>query len=104
MTPADSYQILVAQRKLRPVSPHLKIYQPQIPWILSGLNRITGCVVSGGFYLFGAAYLVSPLFGWHLDSGKSPPSCEVFTVLGVRSMMTDLRQLLWQRGLQLGRR
>jgi succinate dehydrogenase (ubiquinone) cytochrome b560 subunit len=70
MTPADSYQILVEQRKRRPVSPHLTIYQPQIPWILSGLNSITGCVLSGGFYVFGAAYLVSPLFGWHLDSAS----------------------------------
>lgn len=70
MTPADSYQILVDQRKKRPVAPHLTIYQPQIPWVLSALNRITGCVLSGGFYVFGAAYLVSPLFGWHLDSAS----------------------------------
>ena len=31
-------------------------------------NRITGCVLSGGLYIFGAAYLVSPLTGWHLES------------------------------------
>jgi succinate dehydrogenase (ubiquinone) cytochrome b560 subunit len=68
LTPADSYEILVAQRKLRPVSPHLTIYKPQIPWIMSGLNRLTGVVLSGGFYIFGLAYLASPLLGWHLDS------------------------------------
>jgi succinate dehydrogenase (ubiquinone) cytochrome b560 subunit len=70
MTPADSYEILVAQRKHRPVAPHLTIYQPQIPWIMSGLNRITGVALSGGLYVFGAAYLVSPLFGWHIDSAS----------------------------------
>ncbi|KAG0646532.1 Succinate dehydrogenase cytochrome B [Hyphodiscus hymeniophilus] len=68
ITPADSYEILVAQRKLRPVAPHLTIYEPQIPWIMSGLNRVTGVTLSGGMYIFGAAYLVSPLFGWHMDS------------------------------------
>lgn len=70
LTPEDSQQILVEQRKHRPVSPHLSIYRPQITWYLSSLNRITGAVLSGGFYVFGAAYLVSPLFGWHLESAS----------------------------------
>jgi succinate dehydrogenase (ubiquinone) cytochrome b560 subunit len=26
--------------------------------------------MSGGFYIFGAAYLASPLFGWHMDSAS----------------------------------
>lgn len=68
MTPESSYDILVAQRKQRPTSPHLTIYKPQIPWVLSMSHRITGAVLSGGFYVFGSAYLVAPLFGWHLDS------------------------------------
>jgi succinate dehydrogenase (ubiquinone) cytochrome b560 subunit len=34
------------------------------------MNRLTGCILSGGFYLFGAAYLVSPLFGWQLDTAS----------------------------------
>lgn len=70
MTPADSYEILVAQRKNRPTSPHLTIYRPQMTWIPSALNRVTGSVLSGGFYVFGAAYLIAPLFGWHLDSAS----------------------------------
>ncbi|ERF73213.1 hypothetical protein EPUS_03054 [Endocarpon pusillum Z07020] len=69
-SPSDAYSILASQRLHRPVSPHLKIYRPQITWILSALNRITGSVLSGGFYIFGAAYLVSPLFGWHLDTAS----------------------------------
>lgn len=54
----------------RPVSPHLLIYRPQITWYLSSLNRITGSLLSGGFYIFGTAYLASPLFGWHLESAS----------------------------------
>lgn len=68
MTAESSYDILAAQRKNRPTSPHLSIYRPQIPWILSMTHRITGAILSGGFYIFGSAYLVAPLFGWHLDS------------------------------------
>lgn len=37
-------------------------------WYLSALNRITGCVLSGGFYAYGALYLVAPTLGWHVES------------------------------------
>jgi succinate dehydrogenase (ubiquinone) cytochrome b560 subunit len=33
-------------------------------------HRITGAILSGTFYVFGSAYLVAPLFGWHLDSAS----------------------------------
>ncbi|MCJ1393013.1 hypothetical protein MMC18_005885 [Xylographa bjoerkii] len=69
LKPDDAYQILVKQRLNRPVSPHLAIYRPQVTWYLSALNRVTGSVLSGGFYIFGLSYLVAPLFGWHLESG-----------------------------------
>lgn len=65
-TPAE--QILAKQRLNRPVSPHLGIYQPQITWYLSILNRITGCALSGGFYVYGALYAIAPALGWHLES------------------------------------
>jgi len=70
LTPADSYQILVAQRRNRPVSPHLSIYRPQITWYPSMFHRITGAMLSTGFYIFGAAYLVAPVLGWHLESAS----------------------------------
>ena len=65
---SDAYAILAAQRLNRPISPHLSIYKPQMTWYASALNRVTGSVLSGGLYVFGAAYLVSPLLGWHLES------------------------------------
>lgn len=63
-----SASILAKQRRNRPVAPHLAIYKPQITWYLSGLNRVTGVALSGGFYVFGALYLVAPYVGWHLET------------------------------------
>lgn len=31
-------------------------------------HRITGSVLSGGFYIFGFAYLIAPAAGWHLET------------------------------------
>lgn len=66
----EHQNILAQQRLNRPVSPHLSIYKPQITWYGSISHRITGLLLSGSFYLFGTAYLVSPLFGWHLESAS----------------------------------
>lgn len=69
MTEADaSNSILAKQRLHRPVAPHLSIYRPQITWYGSILNRITGCALSGGFYIYGALYLVAPYVGWHVET------------------------------------
>ncbi|EKG18891.1 Succinate dehydrogenase/Fumarate reductase transmembrane subunit [Macrophomina phaseolina MS6] len=64
----EANSILEKQRLNRPVAPHLSIYKPQITWYGSALHRITGSVLSGGMYLFFAAYAVAPLTGWHLES------------------------------------
>jgi succinate dehydrogenase (ubiquinone) cytochrome b560 subunit len=47
-SPDAESEILRQQRKLRPVSPHLTIYEPQMTWVLSGLHRITGAAIGGG--------------------------------------------------------
>ena len=65
---SEGNEILAKQRLQRPVSPHLSIYRPQITWIASSFNRITGVALSGGLYLFGFAYLAAPAMGWHLES------------------------------------
>lgn len=69
-TPTSAVDLLNKQRAARPVAPHLSIYRPQTTWVLSGLNRVTGVALSGGFYLFGLAYLAAPVFGWHLESAS----------------------------------
>ncbi|KAL8858577.1 MAG: hypothetical protein Q9178_004871 [Gyalolechia marmorata] len=106
----EAYALLKAQRAARPIAPHLSIYQTQIPWTLSALNRITGSILSGGFYLFGAAYLVSPLFGWHLESSalaasfaELPTAVKLLLKFGVALPFTfhsfnGVRHLVWDSG------
>ncbi|CAO2647402.1 Nn.00g083240.m01.CDS01 [Neocucurbitaria sp. VM-36] len=65
---AQGSEILAKQRLQRPVSPHLTIYRPQITWYASGLNRVSGLMLSGPLYIFGIAYLAAPTLGWHLET------------------------------------
>lgn len=60
--------ILVAQRKNRPTSPHLTIYQPQLTMVLSGLHRITGVFMAFGFYGITCTYAATSLFNIPFDS------------------------------------
>ncbi|WVQ80789.1 succinate dehydrogenase, cytochrome b556 subunit [Cryptococcus sp. DSM 104549] len=62
MTPSEGIAFLNSQREHRPTSPHLAIYQPQITWYLSGLNRITGVALSGLLYAGALTYLLHPVF------------------------------------------
>ncbi|KAK3631297.1 cytochrome b subunit of succinate dehydrogenase, Sdh3p [Elasticomyces elasticus] len=106
-------EILAKQRLSRPVSPHLSIYRPQITWYLSILNRITGITLSGGFYIFGAAYLVAPYVGWHLESAvlaaafaKWPAILKIGTKALVALPFTfhsfnGIRHLFWDVGSML---
>ncbi|KAH0606291.1 uncharacterized protein H6S33_003952 [Morchella sextelata] len=113
VTQDQAYSILVAQRKLRPVSPHLTIYQPQLTWYLSALNRITGVALSGGIYVFALAYLAAPTFGLHLESatiaaafGSLPVAAKVGIKAAVALPFTfhswnGIRHLLWDTGKAL---
>jgi succinate dehydrogenase (ubiquinone) cytochrome b560 subunit len=120
---SEAGSIIAAQRKHRPTSPHLLIYKPQVSWYLSALNRITGCIISGGtrfnhvtksigVYVFGAAYLVSPIFGWHLDvptMAAAFGSLPVVAKVGIKSLIAfpfafhsinGLRHLSWDTGIR----
>ena len=109
----ESMSLLREQRKRRPNSPHLTIYAPQLTWYLSALNRITGCAVSGGLYVFGAAYLVSPLLGWHLDSASIAAAfggLSVASKFAIKSLIAlpftfhswnGIRHLVWDTASEL---
>lgn len=83
-------------------------------WIPSILNRITGSILSGGFYVFGAAYLAAPLFGWHLESahmaevfGSLGPVTKALIKFGVALPFTfhswnGIRHLVWDSGREFG--
>ena len=51
-SPDAESELLRQQRKLRPTSPHIDIYQPQVTWYLSGIHRITGCAIGAGKYYY----------------------------------------------------
>lgn len=105
--------ILVKQRLQRPVAPHLTIYKPQITWILSSLNRITGSLLSGGLYIFGALYAVAPVLGLSITSAgmaagfaKWPVALQMLAKAGVAAPFwfhnfNGLRHLVWDMGRQL---
>ncbi|KAL0579841.1 cytochrome b subunit of succinate dehydrogenase, Sdh3p [Marasmius crinis-equi] len=58
--PQKALEILNQQRLKRPSSPHFTIYQPQLTWIGSIFNRVTGGALSALLYGFSLAYLVAP--------------------------------------------
>ncbi|KAJ8518482.1 hypothetical protein ONZ45_g4461 [Pleurotus djamor] len=60
LPPSAATDILNKQRLLRPSSPHFTIYQPQLTWLGSIANRITGAGLSTLLYGFSLAYLVAP--------------------------------------------
>jgi succinate dehydrogenase (ubiquinone) cytochrome b560 subunit len=62
------HELLVKQRRARPIAPHLSIYKPQITWYLSMFHRITGFVVSGTFYAYFLTYLLGPYAGIHVET------------------------------------
>jgi succinate dehydrogenase (ubiquinone) cytochrome b560 subunit len=119
----EAGSIIAAQRKHRPISPHLSIYKPQITWYLSILHRITGGILSGGIsllnlvnigvYVFGAAYLVAPVFGWHLDVASmaaafgSLPAAAKFGIKSIIAFpfayhsINGLRHLTWDTGASM---
>lgn len=109
----DAMHILVAQRLSRPVAPHLSIYKPQITWIGSSLNRITGVALSGALYVFGVAYLAAPVLGWQITSAglaagfaKWPLVAKIGAKMFAALPFTyhsfnGLRHLVWDMGSQL---
>jgi succinate dehydrogenase (ubiquinone) cytochrome b560 subunit len=67
----ENREILDAQRRNRPVSPHLSIYKLEQTWFgASAWTRITGAILSGSSYVFFSGYLVAPLLGWHWESAS----------------------------------
>ncbi|KAF2437127.1 hypothetical protein EJ08DRAFT_623642 [Tothia fuscella] len=108
---ADS--LIAKQRRNRPVSPHLSIYRPQITWIPSMFNRLTGIILSGGLYVFGLGYLVAPALGIHMESAVLaasfaawPLAAKVATKFLIALPFTfhsfnGIRHLIWDFGKQI---
>ncbi|EKM57875.1 uncharacterized protein PHACADRAFT_251770 [Phanerochaete carnosa HHB-10118-sp] len=60
LPPSAAEKILNEQRLKRPSSPHFTIYQPQLTWLGSIANRVTGAGLSVLMYGYCIGYLVAP--------------------------------------------
>ncbi|KAJ5908068.1 hypothetical protein N7495_000750 [Penicillium taxi] len=75
MTAEAAQERLVAQRRNRPLAPHLEIYKWEYVSVTSAMHRITGVMLAGGLYTFATLYLIAPALGLHLESA---PMAEAF--------------------------
>ncbi|CAI4048335.1 hypothetical protein SKDZ_13G2440 [Saccharomyces kudriavzevii ZP591] len=62
-TSKSEEELLVSQRKQRPISPHLTIYEPEMSWYLSSLHRISGVLLALAFYAFTITLGVKTMLG-----------------------------------------
>lgn len=90
---------------VRPVSPHLQIYKPQLTSVLSILHRITGVFTFSGAILI-LAWLVSlawdaPMYHFLQDIAASIP-VQIFLFFWswalVYHLLNGLRHLVWDSG------
>ncbi|KAH3678408.1 hypothetical protein WICMUC_001425 [Wickerhamomyces mucosus] len=112
-TPEAEESILKEQRKNRPTSPHLTIYQPQLTWYLSSVHRVSGVLLAFGFYGLTVAYGVSSAFDLGLNSDaivNSWNQLSWFTQTSIKSALVfpfffhlnnGLRHLIWDAGKEL---
>lgn len=105
---------MIAQRKNRPVSPELTIYQPQIPWILSSVHRVSGVFLGLGFFTVTIAFGVSTLFGLGLNTEnlknyykEKVPRWADWTMKGSAAYLfafhfgNGIRHLVWDLGKEV---
>lgn len=112
-TPEQEQNILVEQRKNRPSSPHLTIYQPQLTWYLSSVHRVSGVYLAAGFYGLTCSYAFASLLGIELNSTDianwfhSLSGAEQLLIKGAATFpfffhfANGIRHLIWDMGKEL---
>lgn len=113
-TEQEQHELLVSQRKVRPVSPHLTIYQPQLTWYLSSVHRVSGVFMAFAFYAVTISFGVSSLFGLGLSTdnltefytNKIPSWMDItakasFAYLFAFHFGNGIRHLIWDSGKEL---
>ncbi|KJH48938.1 putative succinate dehydrogenase, cytochrome b556 subunit [Dictyocaulus viviparus] len=83
----------------RPISPHLTVYQPQLTWMVSGLHRVTGCVMAGVLLFGGVGFATLPfnftefveyIRSWHIPAFVIAFPIIFHTLNGIRFIGFDL--------------
>ncbi|QHS75389.1 protein SHH3 [Saccharomyces paradoxus] len=110
-------ELLVSQRKQRPISPHLTVYEPEMSWYLSSLHRISGVLLALGFYAFTITLGVTTIMGmdttfqdlneWYHEK---LPKWSQWLVKGSAGYLfafhfgNGIRHLIWDMGYELTNR
>ncbi|XYA00521.1 hypothetical protein QA089_003060 [Meyerozyma guilliermondii] len=112
-TSESEIEILNAQRSNRPVSPHLTIYQPQLTMLLSGLHRITGVAMAGGFYALTVAFAATSILSIPFDGAtlvSAFAGLPIYAKIGAKAaaafpfafhFANGIRHLIWDFGKEL---
>lgn len=115
IAPRPASDQLVAQRRNRPISPHLTVYKWNYVSSASALHRITGSLLSASLYGFATLYLFSPTLGLNLDSttitaafGFLPPAVKAAFKFCMAMSFTwhafnGVKHLVWDTGRLLGK-
>ncbi|CUM49087.1 uncharacterized protein AC631_01214 [Debaryomyces fabryi] len=106
-------EVLVAQRKNRPTSPHLTIYEPQLTMIMSSLHRISGVFMAAGFYALTCGYAATSILNIPFDAATlvgAFAGLPVAVKIAAKSAMAypfvfhafnGVRHLIWDFGKEL---
>lgn len=109
----EEQAILVQQRKNRPSSPHLEIYQPQLTWIMSSFHRITGVAMSAALYGITCTYAATSILNIPFEATSlitAAASLPIFVKIGAKAAMSftfayhsfnGLRHIIWDFGKEL---
>lgn len=110
-------ELLVSQRKKRPISPHLTVYEPEMSWYLSSLHRISGVLLALGFYAFTITLGVTTIMGMDTtfqDLNKwyheKMPKWSQWVAKGSAAYLfafhfgNGIRHLIWDMGYELTNR
>lgn len=113
-THEQEHELLISQRKVRPVSPHLTIYQPQLTWYLSSVHRVSGVLLGLVFYGVTIGFGVSTLLGLGLNTenlvqfynDKVPKWLDITAKASAAYLFAfhfgnGIRHLIWDAGKEL---
>ena len=92
-------------KHVRPLSPHLQVYRPQITMVMSILHRITGAALYFGTLLL-AAWLIAAAMGereYELFAGLLRHPIGLLVLFGYtwalcHHMLGGVRHLIWDTG------
>jgi succinate dehydrogenase (ubiquinone) cytochrome b560 subunit len=115
ITSQSAHDRLNAQRRNRPIAPHLTVYKREYVSSVSALHRITGLLLSGSLYGLATFYFLAPALGIQFDSttlvtafGSLPVAMK--TALKFCSAMpftyhafNGVKHLVWDTGRLLGK-